>query len=174
MTNREESGRMRVHCEEGRSARRTAERWRRYAWAVLGGSVLSLCLLALPALAQEAGRAVEYRAFPIFGSRLAVWAVAQIHLNFAAFILGVPIFAVIIEIMGWRTGDKRYDWLAHEPVKLTFAPFSTPALLGAALLFLLIGYCPKVWTYLTGIFFPTYWVYVLLFFLETFPLYLFY
>ena len=91
---------MRVQREEGRPARGTAERWRRYAWAVLGGSVLSLCLLALPALAQEAAKAVEYRAFPIFGSRLAVWAVAQIHLNFAAFILGVPIFAVIIEIMG--------------------------------------------------------------------------
>ena len=165
---------MRVQREEGRPARGTAERWRRYAWAVLGGSVLGLFLLALPALAQEAAKAVEYRAFPIFGSRLAVWAVAQIHLNFAAFILGVPIFAVIIEIMGWRTGDTRYDWLAHELVKLTFAAFSTTALLGAALLFLLIGYYPKVWNYLTGIFFPTYWVYVLLFFLETFAVYLWY
>src|SRR3990172_5644892 len=146
---------------------------RRLTLAVLGVSALCL-LLVDPALAQEAGRAVEYRAFPIFGSRLAVWAVAQIHLNFAAFILGVPIFAVIIEIMGWRTGDRKYDWLAHELVKLTFAAFSTTALLGAALLFLLIGYYPKVWTYLTGIFFPTYWVYVLLFFLETFAVYLWY
>ena len=146
---------------------------RRSTLAVLGVSALFL-LLVDPALAQEAGKAVEYRAFPIFGSRLAVWAVAQIHLNFAAFILGVPIFAVIIEIMGWRTGDRKYDWLAHELVKLTFAAFSTTALLGAALLFLLIGYYPKVWNYLTGIFFPTYWVYVLLFFLETFAVYLWY
>jgi len=146
---------------------------RRSTLAVLGVSALFL-LLVDPALAQEAGKAVEYRAFPIFGSRLAVWAVAQIHLNFAAFILGVPIFAVIIEIMGWRTGDRKYDWLAHELVKLTFAAFSTTALLGAALLFLLVGYYPKVWNYLTGIFFPTYWVYVLLFFLETFAVYLWY
>jgi len=146
---------------------------RRSTLAVLGVSALFL-LLVDPALAQEAGKAVEYRAFPIFGSRLAVWAVAQIHLNFAAFILGVPIFAVIIEIMGWRTGDRKYDWLAHELVKLTFAAFSTTALLGAALLFLLIGYYPKVWNYLTGVFFPTYWVYVLLFFLETFAVYLWY
>jgi cytochrome bd ubiquinol oxidase subunit I len=144
------------------------------ALALLGGAVLGLCLLAVPALAQEAGQTVDYRAVPVIGSRLAVWAVAQIHLNFAAFILGVPIFAVIIEIMGWRTGDRRYDWLAHELVKLTFAAFSTTALLGAALLFLLIGYYPKVWNYLTGIFFPTYWVYVLLFFLETFTIYLWY
>jgi len=146
---------------------------RRSTLAVLGVSALFL-LLVDPALAQEAGKAVEYRAFPIFGSRLAVWAVAQIHLNFAAFILGVPIFAVIIEIMGWWSGDRKYDWLAHELVKLTFAAFSTTALLGAALLFLLIGYYPKVWNYLTGVFFPTYWVYVLLFFLETFAVYLWY
>ena len=115
-----------------------------------------------------------YRSFPLIGSRLAVWGAAQIHLNFAAFILGVPIFAVIIEIVGWRTGDQKYDWLAHQFVRLTFAAFSTTALLGAALLFLLIGYYPKVWNYMTGIFFPTYWVYVLLFFLETFTVYLWY
>ncbi len=165
---------MRVYPEEGRPARWTAERWRLYAWAALGSWVLGLAVLAFPAVAQEAAKAVEYRAFPVIGSRLAVWAVAQIHLNFAAFILGVPIFAVIIEIMGWWTGEKRYDWLAHELVRLTFAAFSTTALLGAALLFLLIGYYPKVWNYMTGIFFPTYWVYILLFFLETFAVYLWY
>ena len=99
-----------------------------FALAVLG-------CLAAPAFAQEAGKEVAYRNFPLIGSRLAVWGIAQLHLNFAAFILGVPIFAVIIEIMGWRTGEQRYDWLAHEFVKLTFVAFSTTALLGALLLF---------------------------------------
>ena len=103
-----------------------------------------------------------------------MWAVAQLHLNFAAFILGVPIFAVIIEIIGWRTRDPKYDWLSHELVKLTFAAFSTTALLGALLLFLFVGYYPKFWTYMTSIFFPTYWVYALLFFAETFTVYLWY
>ena len=103
-----------------------------------------------------------------------MWAVAQLHLNFAAFILGVPIFAVIIEIIGWRTGEQRYDWLSHELVKLTFAAFSTTALLGALLLFLFVGYYPKFWAYMTSIFFPTYWVYALLFFAETFTVYLWY
>lgn len=152
--------------------RGTLARW--IPWGVLGATLLGLGLLAGPALAQPAAGAADYRPFPLIGSRLAVWAVAQIHLNFAAFILGVPIFAVIIEIMGWWTGDTRYDWLARELVKLTFAAFSTTALLGAALLFLLIGYYPKVWNYMTGIFFPTYGVYVLLFFLETFAVYLWY
>ena len=141
---------------------------------VLGGALLATLALALPAHAQQAVQEPAYRAFPLIGSRLAVWAIAQLHLNFAAFILGVPIFAVIIEIIGWRTGEERYDWLAHEFVKLVFAAFSTTALLGAFLLFLLIGYYPKFWTYMTSIFFPTYWVYALLFFGETFTVYLWY
>jgi cytochrome bd ubiquinol oxidase subunit I len=134
----------------------------------------ALLFAALPVEAQQAAKEATYRTFPVLGSRLAVWAVAQLHLNFAAFILGVPIFAAIIEIIGWRTGDARYDWLSHEFVKLTFAAFSTTALLGALLLFLFVGYYPKFWTYMTSIFFPTYWVYALLFFAETFTVYLWY
>src|SRR5207237_1271483 len=76
--------------------------------------------------------------------------------------------------VGWRTRDPKYDWLAHEFVKLTFAAFSTTALLGALLLFLFVGYYPKFWAYMTNIFFPTYWVYALLFFAETFVVYLWY
>jgi len=137
-------------------------------------SLLFLILVcALPVFAQES-KEVAYRAFPYIGSRLAVWAIAQLHLNFAAFILGVPIFAVIIEIMGWRSRDAKYDWLAHEFVKLTFAAFSTTALLGALLLFLFVGLYPKFWAYMAGIFSPTFWVYSALFFLETFTVYLWY
>jgi cytochrome bd-type quinol oxidase subunit 1 len=143
------------------------------AGLLLAGAVLILFLL--PAEAQQAAATEPaYRDFPVIGSRLAVWAIAQLHLNFAAFILGVPIFAVIIEIIGWRTGEQRYDWLSHEFVKLTFAAFSTTALLGALLLFLFVGYYPKFWTYMTSIFFPTYWVYALLFFAEAFTVYLWY
>jgi len=146
------------------------------ALAVLAGAWL---LAEGPAAAQEAQKEVAYRAFPYLGSRLALWIVAQIHLNFAAFILGVPIFAVIIEFMGWRAGlqseeGRRYDWLAHEFVKLTFAAFSTTALLGGLLLFLLITLYPKFWSYMSQIFAPTMWLYAALFFLETFIVYLWY
>jgi cytochrome bd-type quinol oxidase subunit 1 len=129
---------------------------------------------ALPAAAQELVREPTYRAFPLIGSRLAVWAVAQLHLNFAAFILGVPVFAVIIEIIGWWTGDPKYDWLSHEFVKLVFAAFSTTALLGALLLFLFVGFYPRFWAFMTNIFVTTYWIYALLFFAETFSVYLWY
>jgi cytochrome bd-type quinol oxidase subunit 1 len=153
----------------------TRGRTRRLA-AVLGLTLIGavLVLSIAPALGQQAATDTPYRNFPLLGSRLAVWAIAQLHLNFAAFILGVPIFAVIIEIMGWRTGDARYDWLSHELVKLTFAAFSTTALLGALLLFLFVGYYPRFWNFMTSIFFPTYWVYALLFFAETFTVYLWY
>ncbi|HSB68508.1 MAG TPA: cytochrome ubiquinol oxidase subunit I [Candidatus Methylomirabilis sp.] len=115
-----------------------------------------------------------YRSFPLLGSRLAVWGAAQLHLNFAAFILGVPIFAVIVEFVGWRTKDARYDWLAHEFMKLSFAAFSATALLGGALTFFLLTLYPRFFGYLAGIFGPTMWVYAGLFFLETFTLYLYY
>jgi cytochrome bd-type quinol oxidase subunit 1 len=138
----------------------------------------ALCAVAAPVLAQGPSEEA-YRAFPYFGSRLVVWVVAQIHLNFAAFILGVPIFAVIIEFLGWRAGaqreeGRRYDWLAHQFVKLTFAAFSTTALLGGFLLILLITLYPRFWAFMSAIFGPTMWLYAMLFFLETFTVYLWY
>ena len=139
----------------------------------LGAVVLALFPVA-PTLAQEAGKEVAYRAFPLLGSKLAVWVIAQIHLNFAAFILGVPVFSVIIEIVGWRTKDPKYDWLAHEFFKLIISAFSITALLGGLLLFILVGFYPKLWSYMSGIFFPTFWMYGILFFLETFTVYLWY
>jgi hypothetical protein len=62
----------------------------------------------------------EYRTVPVVGSRVAIWAVAQLHLLFAAFVLAVPIFALIIEAIGYKTGDPRYDRLAHEFSKLLY------------------------------------------------------
>jgi len=147
---------------------------------VLLVAAAALACLAGPAWAQQpAQQEPAYRAFPWVGSRLAIWMIAQIHLNFAAFILGVPIFAVIIEFMGWRIGmdkeeGRRYDWLSHEFVKLTFAAFSTTALLGGLLLFLLITLYPRFWTFMSGIFAPTMWLYAGLFFAETFTVYLWY
>ena len=54
----------------------------------LAASAAALAPAALPAFAQDAVKEPAYREFPWTGSRLAVWAVAQLHLNFAAFILG--------------------------------------------------------------------------------------
>ena len=116
----------------------------------------------------------EYRTFPVVGSRVAIWAVAQLHLLFAAFVLAVPIFAFIVEAIGYKTGDLRYDRLAHEFTKLLSVSFSLTATFGAFLTFMLIALYPKFTNYLMSVFSPTFLPYVLLFFFEAFFLYTYY
>jgi cytochrome d ubiquinol oxidase subunit I len=115
-----------------------------------------------------------YRQFPVVGSRVAVWVLAQLHLLFAAFVLAVPLFALIIEFIGWLNGDPRYDRLAHEFTKLLSVSFSLTATFGAFLLFMLVVLYPKFMTYLTHVFSPTFAPYVGLFFFEAFFLYTYY
>ena len=98
----------------------------------------------------------EYRTFPIVGSRVAIWSVAQLHLLFAAFVLAVPMFAFIIEVIGYKTGDERYDRLAHEFTKLLSVSFSLTATFGAFLTFMLIILYPKFTNYLMSVFSPTF------------------
>jgi cytochrome bd-type quinol oxidase subunit 1 len=117
---------------------------------------------------------VEYRRFPVVGSRVAIWAVAQLHLLFAAFVLAVPIFAFIIEVIGYKTGDQRYDHLAYEFTKLLSVSFSLTATFGAFLTFMLIALYPKFTNYLASVFSPTFLPYVLLFFAEAAFLYTYY
>jgi cytochrome bd-type quinol oxidase subunit 1 len=116
----------------------------------------------------------EYRAFPGIGSRVAIWIVAQLHLLFAAFVLAVPIFALIIEFIGYKTKDKRYDKLAYEFTKLLSVSFSLTATFGAALTFMLIILYPKFTNYMMSVFSPTFLPYVGLFFFEAFFLYTYY
>ncbi len=116
----------------------------------------------------------EYRTFPVVGSRVAIWSVAQLHLLFAAFVLAVPMFAFIIEVIGYKTGDLRYDRLAHEFTKLLSVSFSLTATFGAFLTFMLIILYPKFTNYLMSVFSPTFLPYVLLFFFEAFFLYTYY
>ena len=116
----------------------------------------------------------EYRTFPVVGSRVAIWAVAQLHLLFAAFVLAVPLFAFIIELIGYKTGDPRYDRLAHEFTKLLSVSFSLTATFGAFLTFMLIILYPQFTNYLMSVFSPTFLPYVLLFFAEAFFLYTYY
>jgi cytochrome bd ubiquinol oxidase subunit I len=116
----------------------------------------------------------EYRRFPVVGSRVAIWSVAQLHLLFAAFVLAVPIFAFIVEAIGYKTGDRRYDRLAYDFTKLLSVSFSLTATFGAFLTFMLVILYPKFTNYLMSVFSPTFLPYVLLFFAEAFFLYTYY
>ena len=136
-------------------------------------SVLLLPVIAMAAGAETKAMSVEYRDVPGIGSRNLVWIVAQQHLLLAGFVLGVPIFAWVCELVGWKTKEARYDKLAKEFTKLLTSAYATTALFGGILLFLLIGLYPKLMAYLTDMFFPSFLVYCLLFLLETATLYMY-
>src|SRR5213593_748397 len=121
-----------------------------------------------------ADTASAYRDFPLIGSRQAIWIAAEIHLMFAAFVLGVPIFAVVAEAIGIFGKDQRYDRLSKEFTRLLLIAYSATAIWGAVFVFLLSTLYPKFWAYMTAIFGPSMWVYVSIFFFESFTLYLYY
>ncbi len=152
-------------------------RIRRIAGVLIGGGLL---VVAQNLAAQGLPVGPDYRPVPGMDSRLAVWSAAQLHLMFAAFVLAVPMFAVLIEYLGWRASKtdtreaQRYDWLAHEMARLLPAAYSLTAITGALLGFLLFTAYPKFMGYLTGIFGPTFVVYPLFFVAETLCLYFWY
>ena len=115
-----------------------------------------------------------YGEFPVIGARAFVWITAEVHLMFAAFVLGVPMFAVVTEAIGIFGGDERYDRLSKEFTRLLLVAYSATAIWGATLVFGLSTLYPRFWAYLTAIFAPSMWVYAGLFFVESFTLYLYY
>jgi cytochrome bd ubiquinol oxidase subunit I len=113
--------------------------------------------------------------FPYMGNRTAVWIVAQLHILFAAFILGAPIFVVISEWLGYRQQDLRYDRLAKEVTKVTVILYSMTALTGGLFIFVLLATYPQFTTWLINHFFMIFAViYPLLFIGETILLYLYF
>lgn len=135
---------------------------------------LLLALIVGPAWGMPQEADPEYRTLPFISSRVLMWAVAELHLMFAAFVLAVPMFALVIEFIGYKTGDKRYDQLAYDFTKLLSVSFSFTATLGALLTFGLLVFYPALTQYLVKIFSWTFLPYVLLFFLEAFFLYAYY
>src|SRR5207244_4457318 len=81
-----------------------------------------------------------------------------------AFVLGVPMFAVVTEAIGIFGGDERYDRLSKEFTRLLLVAYSATAIWGAMLVFGLSTLYPRFWAYLTTIFAPSMWIYAGLFF----------
>src|SRR2546425_11380240 len=125
-------------------------------------------------LQAAAATSHAYGEFPLIGARAAVWIAAEVHLMFAAFVLGVPMFAVVTEAIGIFGGDERYDRLSKEFTRLLLVAYSATAIWGAILVFFLATLYPRFWAYLTAVFGPSMWAYAALFFLESFTLYLYY
>ncbi|MFQ5542744.1 MAG: cytochrome ubiquinol oxidase subunit I [Nitrospiria bacterium] len=114
-----------------------------------------------------------YRDVPSMGSRNIIWLFSQVHILFGAFVLGVPMFIIIIEIIGITTGEKRYDRLAQEFMDLIVACFATTATIGIFFLFALLVFYPTLMSTMADIFKPTYYIYVLLFLYETLSVYVY-
>ncbi|MBI3916480.1 MAG: cytochrome ubiquinol oxidase subunit I [Betaproteobacteria bacterium] len=134
----------------------------------------TLLCTVLGATAAWALEPNEYRQVLGLDSRKLIWFLAQVKLFFAAFVLGVPLFAVLIEYVGARTNDAKYDKLAHEFTSLLSVAYATTAALGGLFAFALYGLYPTFMGYMTGIFRDVMFLYALLFFAETFTLYLYY
>jgi hypothetical protein len=166
-----------------RASARPARRTAALRLVVAGGVVAALglwlaadTLWALQGPLQSVGErgGDGVRTFFGFSPRRVIWVVAQLHLLFAAFVVGVPWFTVIVEVIGWRNGDPKYDRLAHEFARLFAAAFATTAAFGGLLTFTLIGLYPRFSDYFFGIFAPVMYVYGGIFLAETAVLYLYY
>ncbi|VAX23050.1 hypothetical protein MNBD_NITROSPINAE02-153 [hydrothermal vent metagenome] len=88
--------------------------------------------------------------FPYFGlsNRDVIWIFALLHILFASFILGVPMFIIIAEILSWKTGDERYERLAKETMKIVVMCYSFTAIFGVFFLLLTIAFYPSFMTWL--------------------------
>ena len=117
--------------------------------------------------------AADYRSFPVIGSRVLVWCLAQGHLMFAAFVLGVPIFALIAEVAGVALKSERYDGLAKEFTRLLAMSYTITATLGALLLVALVALYPRFVAHMEKVFDPTWGFYVAVIFCEALFAYLY-
>ncbi len=154
-------------------------RWRPLLLA-LGTVALTVALPDLGLGAEDTGgpaptpTAADYPRIAGVTGRPVVWALAQMHLFLAAFVLAVPMFVVAIELTGVLTGDDRYDRMAHEFMKISMAAYAFTALTGGALALALFVFYPVLMGYLLRVFDGQVLIYALLFILESFFLYLYY
>ncbi len=107
-------------------------------------------------------------------SRAVVWILAQMHLFFGALVLAVPLFVLVIELVGVTSGDERYDSMAHEFMKISLTGFSITAIFGGSLALALFLLYPDFMGYMMHVFGAQWLVYAGLFFLESFFLYTYY
>ena len=139
-------------------------------------------------IAPAAAKAVEEQAeleaapqpsradYPNVGmsSRAIVWVLAQMHLFFGALVLAVPLFVLMIELVGVYTGDERYDDMAHEFMKISLTGFSITAIFGGSLALALFMLYPDFMGYMMHVFGAQVLVYASMFFFESFFLYVYY
>src|SRR5437879_2025430 len=122
--------------------------------------------------------ATDYPRYGKVDSRLAIWVVTQQHTYFGGFVLALPIFCLIIEVMGLLTRDPvaavRYDRLARDFLRISLIAFSISSLLGVTLVAALLAFYPTFLRYITGVFKSMMGIYAVVFLAESWALYLYY
>lgn len=95
---------------------------------------------------------------PISESRVIIWVLAQQHNYWGAFVFGVLVLVVLLEIgsLMVRTPEstQRYDGYAYEMLRLVVLALSAAAILGGLLLFGLLALYPDLTRYLASVFRP--------------------
>ncbi|MCF7982679.1 MAG: cytochrome ubiquinol oxidase subunit I [Pseudomonadales bacterium] len=131
---------------------------------------------APPSSYQKPAPNLKRADYPNIGmsSRAVVWLVAQMHLFFGALVLAVPIFVLVIELIGVKTNEDRYDDMAHEFMKISLTAYAITALFGGTLALSLVLLYPDFMTYMAGVFGSQMLAYAVLFFLESLLLYIYY
>src|SRR5438034_474121 len=122
--------------------------------------------------------AADYPRYRNLNNRLAIWVITQQHTYFGGFVLALPIFCLIIEVMGLMTRDRtaaaRYDRLARDFLRISLIAFSISSILGVTLVMALIALYPTFFRYISGVFKTMMWIYALIFLAESAALYLYY
>lgn len=120
----------------------------------------------------------EYPRYGNLDNRLAIWIVTQQHTYFGGFVLALPIFCLIIEVMGLLTRDRvaavRYDRLARDFLRISLIAFTVSSLLGASLVIALVVLYPAFFGYITGVFKSMMGIYAMVFLAESGALCLYY
>jgi len=111
-------------------------------------------------------------------NRVLVWFVTQQHTYFGGFVLALPLFCFIFELVGLMTKDSRrsirYDQLARDFLKVSLLAYSMTAVLGMCMLGLFILLYPGFMEYMGGTFRSMMPIYALVFLLESFFLITYY
>lgn len=89
-------------------------------------------------------------------NRVLVWLVTQQHTYFGGFVLALPFFCMILELLGLTSRDpkmaQRYDGLARDVLKVALLALSMTAVLGSLMLGLFIALYPGFMEYMGATF----------------------
>lgn len=106
-----------------------------------------------PAPASEE---LRYPRYGSFDNRTFVWFVTQQHTYFGGFVLALPIFCLVIELLGLFTRDReaaaRYDQVARDFLRVCLLALSMTAVVGSLMLALFIWLYPSFMQYMGGTF----------------------